>query len=73
MPAFPGNVEEGTRGDAARQVQGRLAARGWTIDVDGDFGAASTAVLRRFQKDKGLAMDGICGIRTWTALWTTPT
>lgn len=36
--------------------------------ADGDFGAKTDNAVRAFQKKKGLGVDGICGLNTWTAL-----
>ena len=32
--------------------------------IDGDFGKDTDAAVRKFQKDKGLAVDGIVGDNT---------
>lgn len=73
VPAFPGETSRGSTGDAVRQVQQRLKDRGWKITVDGDFGAKTDAIVRKFQSEKGLDVDGVVGPNTWNALWTTPT
>lgn len=72
MPPFPGEARRGCKGAAVRQVQQRLAARGWHLQVDGDFGPATDKIVRAFQKDKGLQVDGVVGPVTWTALWRAP-
>lgn len=72
VPEFPGTTRRGSRGDAVLQVQQRLHDRGWTIGVDGDFGPQTDHVVRGFQADKGLEVDGIVGPITWTTLWTAP-
>jgi len=38
------------------------------IVVDGSFGAATDKALRKFQQDRRLEVDGICGRKTWGAL-----
>lgn len=72
VPAFPGFVRQGNRGDAVRQVQQRLADRGWRIVIDGVFGPKTDKVIRGFQADKSLEVDGIVGPITWSAMWTEP-
>lgn len=71
-PAFPGTTRRGSKGDAVRQVQQRLKDRGWRIDVDGDFGPKTETIVKQFQKEKGIASDGIVGPITWGKLWTAP-
>jgi hypothetical protein len=67
-------VRLGSKGAAARLVQAKLAARGWKIVVDGDFGPKSVGVLKTFQLEKLGARhdDGVCGARTYLALWNSP-
>ncbi len=65
-------IKLGSSGDVVRTVQARLAARGWTIGVDGSFGPQTDRVVRQFQAEKGLAADGIVGKMTWNALWNAP-
>lgn len=52
--------------------QRRMATRGWRIRVAGVFDALSDGVCRKFQREKGLAVDGKVGPITWKASWTTP-
>ncbi len=72
VPPFPGLTRRGSTGDAVRQVQQRLADHGWIITVDGDFGPDTERVVREFQSNKGLEVDGVVGPITWSALWTSP-
>lgn len=55
-----------------RTWQTQMAARGWSIDTDGMYGAQSENVCRQFQAEKGLTADGLCGPQTWGASWTAP-
>jgi peptidoglycan hydrolase-like protein with peptidoglycan-binding domain len=36
--------------------------------VDGIFGAKTDSATKKFQKDYGLAVDGVVGAQTWGAL-----
>jgi peptidoglycan hydrolase-like protein with peptidoglycan-binding domain len=73
VPPFPGrNLSIGDSGDDVRQWQAQMAARGWTIGVDGDFGPQTDSVCRQFQAEKGLQVDGVVGPNTWSAAWAAP-
>lgn len=52
--------------------QAQMSARGWTIDVDGEFGPQSENVCIQFQREKGLDDDGLVGSQTWGATWSAP-
>lgn len=54
------------------RIQSRLRTRGWRIEADGRFGPATARVIRQFQKEKGLRVDGGVGVKTWRALWEAP-
>ncbi|WP_374225333.1 peptidoglycan-binding protein [Streptomyces sp. AC602_WCS936] len=45
------------------------AGRGWSISVDGVYGPGSRNACLAFQREKGLAADGIVGPATWQAAW----
>lgn len=60
------------RGEDVRTWQARMRERGWTIAVDGAYGPQSREVCRLFQREKGLAVDGIVGPETWAASWAAP-
>lgn len=53
-----------------RDLQVRLGACGYDCSGDepGTFGEATRAALARFQEDRGLRPDGVCGPQTWQAL-----
>lgn len=63
------SIRDGDANPAVRDVQRRLAS---LVDpqlrVDGVFGAATREAVRRFQRDRGLAADGIVGAETWRVL-----
>jgi hypothetical protein len=72
-PPWPGTyLADFTAGGGAGQWQAQMAARGWHIDVDDQYGPASAEVCRQFQAEKGLEVDGVVGPITWDAAWTAP-
>lgn len=52
--------------------QAQMVHRGWKLSVDGLFGDETERVVRAFQKEKGLAVDGKIGPQTWAAAWHAP-
>lgn len=66
-------LRRGARGADVAALQAALAGSGYTLRADGIFGPRTEAVVRRFQKDAGLSVDGIVGPATRTALATTET
>jgi peptidoglycan hydrolase-like protein with peptidoglycan-binding domain len=61
-------VRKGDTHHPVHTVQHLLRARGHSVTVDGDFGPSTDAAVRGFQHDEGLAVDGVVGPNTWTAL-----
>jgi hypothetical protein len=72
MPAYPMLLVKGSKNVYVRQFQQKLRDRGWNIAVDGDFGSKTDAIVRQFQKEKGLQVDGKVGVKTWNAIWKAP-
>lgn len=55
--------------------QARMQARGWNIGkdgADGRYGRDTERIVRQFQKNKGLAVDGKIGPATWRAAFELP-
>ena len=68
-------LRRGNKGDAVVQLQNELVKRGYDIGscgVDGDYGRATEAAVKAFQRDNGLTADGICGPLTYAALEGNP-
>ena len=63
---------QGSTGEDVRTWQARMVERGWALRADGIFGPRTESVVRSFQAEKGLTVDGLLGRRTWDAAWTTP-
>ena len=75
LPPYPGtHLRRGSRGEDVRWLQTMLNAVS-TVDlgmpmlaVDGIFGPATESNVRRYQRNYGLAEDGIAGPLTWESL-----
>ena len=64
-------IRKGNMGELVKQCQTMLQQLGYDLGicgVDGDFGTATEKAVRAFQKDHKLAVDGVVGKNTWTAL-----
>lgn len=62
---------KGSEGAQVKALQTMLKGLGYNLGVwgiDGDFGAQTAVAVEKFQKSKGLAVDGIVGKATWSAL-----
>lgn len=59
-----GYLAKGDTGNAVKEMQKMLIACGYSVGstgMDGSFGQATDSALRKFQKDKGLTVDGYYG------------
>jgi len=66
----------GASGDAVRDLQAKLVARGYALPrygVDGDFRAETEAAVKAFQRAHHLEVDGIVGPLTWAEIEKTQT
>ena len=64
-------LENGMEGDDVRQLQAGLIRLGFDCGrwgADGDFGDATELAVKAFQREHGLAADGVAGERTLAAL-----
>ncbi len=61
-------LKYGDVGDRVKLYQDKLKCAGYKIDVDGSFGPAMLKVVKQFQKDNGLAVDGYLGPDTQKTL-----
>ncbi len=74
-PAYPGYVlgYAPSKFDSNVQTwQGQMQSRGWTVGVDGYFGQQTLGVVKGFQQEKNLGVDGLIGNITWNAAWGLP-
>lgn len=54
----------GDTGEDVKQLQGLLACYGFWLPFDGKFGKKTETIVKTFQKDNGLVVDGIVGKKT---------
>ncbi len=64
-------IRKGSKGESVELLQKALLKLDYDLGpcgVDGDFGSATKDAVKRYQRDRGLSVDGICGPQTWQAL-----
>lgn len=72
---FPGTLRRGSSGTAVRELQYYLYIMSAyesslpSVTIDGQFGAATEAAVRAYQRFAGLTVDGVVGRTTWDALY----
>ena len=73
--AFPGVLRRGASGRAVRELQYYLYLTHTynpslpSVNIDGNFGTATEAAVRAFQRSAGLTSDGVVGRATWENLY----
>ena len=64
-------IRKGNKNIYVKQLQDMLQKLGYNLGicgVDGDYGTQTEKAVKEFQRDKGLAQDGVCGPKTWAAI-----
>jgi peptidoglycan hydrolase-like protein with peptidoglycan-binding domain len=61
-------LSNGSQGVSVRSVQKRLQMMGYDVAVDGRFGAQTQTAIKSFQQADGLAVDGVVGPKTMSAI-----
>lgn len=61
-------LRRGSKGPFVTELQANLNQLGYSVKVDGNFGAGTESAVKAFQKKKGLDVDGWAGPRTVTAI-----
>lgn len=62
-------VRRGARGNLTWVLQAMLRCKGYSITVDSIFGSGTENTVRAFQRDVGIAVDGIPGKNTFAKLF----
>ncbi len=50
-------------------LQALLVEAGYSVSIDGKFGAGTAAAVRQYQLENGLVSDGVVGEKTWSTLF----
>ncbi len=67
--ALAAAYKQGSTGPVVREIQQKLAAAGfYSYDIDGIYGSRTVAAVKKYQKSRGLAVDGVCGAATLKSL-----
>ena len=61
-------LRQGMSGQLVRDLQASLNGAGFSVSVDGIFGAETVTAVKSLQSWAGLAVDGVVGPQTWAAL-----
>lgn len=64
-------LRQGSKGNSVKALQLLLIGNNCfcgSSGADGDFGSATLSAVKKYQKLKGLSIDGIVGKNTWSAL-----
>lgn len=61
--------KQGSTGQTVTQIQQKLKNLGYySYSIDGVYGSRTVTAVKKFQRAKGLTVDGICGTNTLKAL-----
>lgn len=58
----------GSSGEDVKKLQKSLNDKGYSLEVDGEFGPKTQEAVKAYQKKSGLSVDGIVGVNTWASL-----
>lgn len=61
-------IKRGSKCEAVKKLQQILNTKGYKLSVDGDFGPATEAAVKAYQKANHLEVDGEVGEKTWASL-----
>lgn len=61
-------LRRGSTDEEVKFLQNLLNYYYYSLAVDGVFGQRTEAVVKAFQKSRGLRADGVVGRKTWEAL-----
>ena len=65
-------LRRGASGEYVELLQNLMNGNGYTLTVDGKFGAKTEEAVKDYQLKNGLVADGIVGAATWDSLTGEP-
>ncbi len=68
MPVLRRNDQQATADDMVKVLQQLLNKSNFRLIADGFFGAKTEVVVKQYQAQNRLLIDGIVGPKTWNAL-----
>lgn len=63
-------LQKGDHNNQVAAMQQALRSLGYSITVDGKYGTGTVAVIKSFQRNHGLKVDGVAGDQTLTLLYS---
>ena len=61
---IPSTLQSGATGTDVERLQGDLSRLGYQVTANGEFDQSTEAVVKKFQQDHNLTVDGIVGPQT---------
>lgn len=72
-PTDKPTLREGSKNtEEVKVLQRELREEGYDLKVDGKFGKRTAEVVKDFQRQSGLQVDGVVGVKTWEQLIDSP-
>jgi peptidoglycan hydrolase-like protein with peptidoglycan-binding domain len=68
LPTLRRNDSSPAANKHVRYLQQSLVQKGYSLEIDGFFGAQTEQAVINFQKNNNIAVDGIIGQQTWATL-----
>lgn len=63
------NIRKSAKGNITRLIQMMLFIKGYNVGIDGIFGTETDRILKQYQNDNSLSVDGVCGKNTFKKLF----
>lgn len=61
-------LRSGDTGEAVKALQNQLTVQSYPTTIDGSFGTGVNTLVRAFQTNRQLTVDGVVGLNSWNNL-----